>query len=78
MLLNDYGSDVMLLGSDLCGCCGTGCQLRLAWADIQQRNSSCTVCVTCLSSLCDWFWYNDIKGARPERSGLVLGQKSEY
>ena len=34
VLLNDYGSGVMLLGSDLCGCL---CQLRLAWADIHQR-----------------------------------------
>ena len=29
----------------------------------------CTMCVTCLSSLCDWFSLSNIIGARPERSG---------
>ena len=60
---------IMVLGSDLCGCLWdrVSAQACLGWHPA--RNSLCTMCVTCLSSLCDWFSLNNIKGARPERSG---------
>ena len=79
VLLNDYGSGVMLLFSDLCGCLWDRVSAQACLGRHPSRNSLCTMCVTCLSCLCDWFSLNNIKGARQERSGrLFLGQKSEY
>ena len=69
VLLNDYGSGVMLLGSDLCGCLWDRVSAQACLGRHPSRNSLCTMCVTCLSSLCDWFSLNNIKRARQERSG---------
>ena len=69
VLLNDYGSGVMLLGSDLCGCLWDRVSAQACLGQHPSRNSLCTMCVTCLSNLCDWFSLNNIKGARQERSG---------
>ena len=51
VLLNDYGSGVMLLVSDLCGCLWDRVSAQACLGRHPARNSSCTMCVTCLSSL---------------------------
>ena len=62
LLHNDYGSGVVLLGSHLCGCLWERVSAQACLGRHPARNSLCTMCVTSLSSLCDWFPLNNIKG----------------
>ena len=72
VLLNDYGSGVMLLGSDLYGCFLDRVSAQACLGQHPARNSFMYHVCNLFSSLCDWFSLNDIKGARPERSGRFL------